>query len=215
MSIERGADSDPVLVHDILNGFSGRLAFDVGGNIGETARMLATRFDRVVSFEPADESYEHLARLGVPNVEGVQVAVSSHDGALTLAVQEHPIKSGQLTSATENDTSWGGWGRILDSRTVICRTLDDLAAKHGVPDFVKVDVEGHEVEVVKGGLKTLTEHRPDLYIEVHLDRLGDELWDLLEDAYPDLREVQHPHYKPGDWGFDHHYWLVANEGRTA
>lgn len=207
MTITRGADNDPHQIHDILCGFSGDTVFDVGGNIGDTARLLAARFGRVLSFEPADESYGYLAALGLANVQAHQLAVSDHDGAVTLTVQEHPIKSGQLTSAEVDDTA--GWGKILSRRTVPCRTLDSLTEIHGAPDFIKIDVEGHEVQVVKGGLGTLETWRPDLYIEVHNDRLGQELRELLSEMYPDLERVQHPNYRPSDWGYDNHYWLLA------
>lgn len=202
----RGADADPVEVDQILRGFSGKLAFDVGGNIGRTASVLAESFDRVVSFEPAEESYRELAALDIPNIETYQLAVSGHNGAVPLIVQEHPIKTGQLTSGVCEH-----WGKIVAHRTVPCVTINRLVDKHGIPDLIKIDVEGHELEVIQGALVTLAASHPNLYIEVHSRRLGDGIAELIGGWYPELQEIRHPHYRPGNWGFDNHYWLIAEE----
>lgn len=203
----RGADNDPTAVGKLLHRFSGELAFDIGGNVGDTARVFADRFDRVVSFEPCEESFAILSRLGLPSVEAHPIAVSDHNGDVVLDVQSNPIKSGQLTTG-----GYAGWGPIVGHRTVECRTLDSLADEHGTPDLVKIDTEAHELLVVQGALDTLTKHTPDLYIEVHDAALGQAIRDLLEPAYGSrLRRIQHSHYSPSHWGYDNHYWLITGE----
>lgn len=200
-----------------LSHAAGELAFDIGGNNGRVAGMLRQRFERVVSCEPAEESYERL--VAVPGVIALQVAVSDHTGFVELAVQADHIQSGQLTSPTGGGEEWvldrsqggGGWGEILDSRTVPATTIDALAEEYGDPDFIKCDVEGHEGRVFAGGLATLERARPALYIEVHNAQLGAEIRGYLDPFYPSLREVWHPYYKPTDFGATNHYWLVADK----
>lgn len=215
MSI-RDADYDPPEVEHLLFAHTGRLAFDIGGNNGRVAALLSHRYDRVVSCEPAEESYALLSALD--GVIALQVAVSDHTGSVELAVQANPIESGQLTSPTNGGDEWildrslggGGWGAILDSRTVPATTIDALAEEYGDPDFIKCDVEGHEGRVFAGGIATIRRARPALYIEIHNAKLGEEIRGYLGDFYTDLREVRHPYYQPGEFGARHHYWLVSD-----
>jgi len=84
-----------------------------------------------------------------------------------------------------------------------------VANIQSVPDFIKCDVEGHELEVLKGARATLKDAKPRLFIEVHLEELGDALIKLLHEFYDNIELLRHPHYKFADWGFKNHYWLVA------
>ena len=47
--------------------------------------------------------------------------------------------------------------------------LDDLVQEHSLkaPDFLKIDTEGAELDVVTGGERTIRTHRPTMYIEMH------------------------------------------------
>lgn len=211
----RDAELDPPEVEKFLFDRSGQLAFDIGGNNGRVAGKLAQRFVRVISCEPAEESFVRLA--AVPGITALQVAVSDHTGVVTLAVQSNHIKSGQLTSPTGGGEEWvtdlalggGGWGEVLAPRDVPCVTLNDLASQYGDPDFIKCDVEGHEGRVFAGGLQLLERAHPALYIEVHNDTLGKEISSYLDSFYTDVRRVKHPYYKPTDFGAENHYWLIS------
>lgn len=207
-----GADHDPPEIDALLEQFSGAVAYDVGGNVGRAAEIFARRFERVVTFEPAAESFEELEELAArtDNVSAVMAALSNVTGQIELAEQEHPMKSGQLTSAGVVANTWEGWGRIEALRAVPAFRLDDVTATYGVPDLVKIDVEGHEVKVVEGAMRTIQEVAPFLHLEVHSGELGAELRKLLEPVYGDgLVRHQHPGYHPREWGYLNHYWLVV------
>lgn len=212
------ADIDPPEVQLHLFSRSGKLVFDIGGNYGSVAKQLTRRFDRVVSCEPAEESFSSL--VAVPGIIALQVAVTDHVGSVELAVQADHIKQGQLSSPSGGDDAWlqdresfvGGWGRILDARTVPATTVDALAEEYGDPDLIKCDVEGHEGRVFAGALQTVERARPALFIEIHNKELGAEIRGYLDPFYPDLHEVWHPYYKPGEFGAANHYWLVADQG---
>jgi hypothetical protein len=47
---------------------------------------------------------------------------------------------------------------------VNCERLDDIYT--GVPSFVKIDVEGHELQVLKGAEETIKKHKPVLLVEI-------------------------------------------------
>ncbi|UNZ20622.1 FkbM family methyltransferase [Streptomyces sp. 891-h] len=196
-------------------GFSGALAFDVGGNWGHVAARLAQRFGHVVSFEPADESFGILAENAaeVPNLEAVQLAVTDHDGPARLDVQENSIRTGQLTThpgdSVPEGLSEATWGPVLGQREVPGARLDALAERYGTPDFIKIDVEGHEVAVIRGARQVL-QSAPQLFIEIHHADLGEQIADLLRPTYGGrLRVVRHPHYRTGSWGLNNHYYLLA------
>jgi FkbM family methyltransferase len=211
------APGDPAEVQQILFGFTGLLAWDVGGNWGDVAERLCKNFKRVISFEPADESYQILAETAAntPGLDAIQMAISDHDGEVLLDVQENSIRTGQLTTASPGDTpdslSESTWGRVLERRSVECSRLDSLGERYGVPDFIKIDVEGHEVAVIEGALKLLKRATPQLFIEIHNALLGERIEKLLQPIYGDhLRIERHPHYAEGTWGRDNHYYLVAD-----
>ncbi|WAZ20171.1 FkbM family methyltransferase [Streptomyces cinnabarinus] len=216
------APGDPEAIQRILFGFRGALAFDVGGNWGVVARRLAANFTRVISFEPAAESYGILvdAANDTPGLEAVQLALSDRDGEVVLAAQENSIRTGQLTTpdpdGEPDSLTESTWGRVLERRSVPCARLDDLDDRYGTPDFIKVDVEGHEVAVIQGGLTLLETARPQLFIEVHSAGLGAQLGTLLRRIYGEhLHVVRHPHYPAGSWGHDNHYYLIAGPAASA
>jgi FkbM family methyltransferase len=179
----------------LLGSFSGDLAFDVGANIGQAARVLAPRFARVVSFEPCEESVSVLEAEKPANVEVWPVAVSSVAGEVELDECASSIRTGQLTTGTGL-----GWGPIIGSRLVPSTTLDEAVAHMGVPDLVKVDTEGHEVQVLEGGPGLIGERRSVLLIEVH-DQLNEAPIRRLLDGWR-VERIGHD-YLPGEP--DHFY----------
>lgn len=77
------------------------------------------------------------------------------------------------------DDGSGEWGRM----EVKAVTVDDLAAAHGVPDVLFIDVEGFECALLEGAQKTLAS-RPDCFVEAHvgvgLERYGGSVERLLK-----------------------------------
>lgn len=151
------------------------------------------------------ESFERLAALDIPNVTARPLACSDRAVVVELVAQEHAIRSGQLTTAGVH----GDWGEVLERRLVAATTVDALAKQHGDPDLIKIDVEGHELRVIQGATRTLERARPGLFVEVHNAELGEQLAALLGPLYPNMRRVDHPHYRPGEWGALNHFWLLA------
>jgi FkbM family methyltransferase len=203
------APVDPPEIDRILTRFSGDLAIDVGANIGRTVDVLAKQFSRVLALEPAEESFEVLSSrcAHLENVLCLPHAVSDRCDDIELVVCANKITTGQLVTE-----SWTEWGAQIERRRVPAVTIDAMADTFGDPDFIKVDVEGHEVLVIKGGMRAIPRVRPALYIEIHRASLGVELYDMLGPFYPDMHAVRHPHYELNSWGYFNHYWLVASHG---
>jgi FkbM family methyltransferase len=133
----------------------GDLCFDVGAHVGN--RVLAWRRlgARVVAVEPQP----HLAWLlqglyGRSNqVTILPLALGASSGSAALYVDPGNPTVGTLSAdwiaAVQEDTSFAGihWN---EATTVPVTTLDALIKQHGVPAFCKIDVEGYELEVLRG-----------------------------------------------------------------
>jgi FkbM family methyltransferase len=162
-----GERTDPAPVRARLEAYHGRLAFDVGANTGQSARVLAGRFDRVVCFEPCLESAARAAVTTPPNVTVIPAAVSDTDHLVGLDESAQAIGYGMLTT--------GGhprYGERLGVRWVPAVTLDRVCALVGPPDVVKIDTEGHELRVLAGAAGLIGQRCAVWLVEVH-DRLED------------------------------------------
>ncbi len=146
----------------------GMIAYDIGANVGFTALLAAQQVGpsgKVICFEP-------LAR----NAERIQYNAALN-GFRTIAVQQ--IALGETDGEAEFQTSESPtWGRLSAAGAtplpaaaikVSVRSLDSLIANDGValPRFIKMDVEGAEASVLRGGRKLLAESRPVMVIELH------------------------------------------------
>jgi uncharacterized protein (UPF0276 family) len=83
-----------------------------------------------------------------------------------------------------------GFESAIDVEVV---SLDDLIHGQGYPrpDVVKIDLEGGEVEALRGMKRILTEVRPVLLIETHGPSEARAVWDLLTAAGYSLRDLDH------------------------
>jgi FkbM family methyltransferase len=112
----------------------------------------------VWSFEPNPELAGFLTRVVAPNVHVESVALSDHSGTETLFA---PREVGQdaLASLSSANTDTGA-----DRIEVPVRRLDDYRLED--VKFMKIDVEGHEFEVLKGAEETIGRCAPMLLIEI-------------------------------------------------
>lgn len=152
-----------------------RHAVDVGANVGTWARVLARLFTKVDAFEPIERFRECLA-LNIHEADRANVTI--HDCALGS-------EEGELEMRVSSGSS--GWTHAVPTDKKGAKFLEDVHAKqnHGpldfqiqkaqvktldsfdLPriDFLKIDVEGFEYHVLKGGAKTIARDHPTVIVE--------------------------------------------------
>lgn len=136
---------------------SGSTFIDVGANIGTIAIPVAKTVHKVIAFEPVKENYELLEeniRLNrLTNIEVHTVALGKERGTINLVAQDD--KDASTYSVRE-----GGDISVIQ--------LDSILTS---ADFIKIDVEGYELEVLQGAKETLRQSKPSILFEVNLIEL--------------------------------------------
>jgi FkbM family methyltransferase len=126
--------------------------FDIGANVGNfTALMLSLGAKKIVTVEPTSFLVDSLRQrfVGRPEVVIVPKAVSDHIGTVEFYISEaHTISTASKDWVTQsrftNEHTW------YAPVTVDCVTIDSLIETYGVPEFLKIDVEGYELTALKG-----------------------------------------------------------------
>ncbi len=131
----------------------GDLCFDIGANIGNRTEIFLSLGARVVSVEPVKETYSILEEKFGTNKEAttLQIGIGSEAGQKEIYISDvkevctlselfiEKYKEQENLSIEWNATS-----------LIEIQTLDQLIETYGIPDFCKIDVEGYELEVLKG-----------------------------------------------------------------
>ena len=133
----------------------GALVFDIGAHVGDRTGSFLRLGASVVALEPQPRVFRALRLLygRKPGAILLPWAVGQEDGNLTLHLNtRNPTVATVAPDFIAAATGAEGWqGQVWDDRvTVPVTTLDALIARYGVPDFIKLDVEGHEAAVLQG-----------------------------------------------------------------
>lgn len=128
------------------------IAVDVGANVGLWSKPLTKVFNHVISFEPLEQVYSCLER----NVKGLNIEIHKHAlGSVNDKVE--------MVYDAENTGS--SFVSEIGKGSIDIKRMDDL----DLPKFglLKIDCEGHELEVIKGGEQTILKYKPIIVVEQH------------------------------------------------
>ena len=137
---------------------SNGLALDIGANIGNHSVYFSSVFAKVYAFEPNPDTYCLLKfnSKTLQNVKTFNIGLGEKTAEMLLK---------------ENNTNLGGSFIVFESekdsglQKVTVKTLDDLDENLSEMVFLKIDVEGFEEKVIKGGIKRITNYQPIIVLE--------------------------------------------------
>ena len=200
------------------------VVLDVGASLGLLSiafAFLAPR-GRVVAIEASPPTYEHLvgnvARAGVANVETMNVAVDEVPGTLEFFASPWFSAGSFVKKATFGAALHQG------STPVPAEPIDAIVERLGLErlDFVKVDVEGHELPALRGASETLRRFEPDVVVEMNLFTITSLANTMPTDFLAEIR-ARFPYvyeYAPGEgcFGLEHDldaYSSIRRQFRTG
>jgi FkbM family methyltransferase len=145
------------------------VVLDVGANIGLATLAMSTALPdsaRLLAVEPSPRNLAHLRRnlaangLGPPRVEVVAAAVGAEPGSLGFHESDYGAGSHLVSGHHLADGS-------MPAVSVPVETLDRVASSRGLGrlDFIKIDVEGFEPDVLAGAAGAIERFRPVVYME--------------------------------------------------
>ena len=129
---------------------------DIGAHIGTFALPIAKEVEKVIAFEPSSKAFDLLSRNAKENAVALRLvnkALGSEKGNGTLVVR---------------NTSNAGANTLVPGGDIPVTTLDDEVAH---ADFIKIDVEGMELDVLRGGVRLIERARPVVLFEVNVSQL--------------------------------------------
>jgi FkbM family methyltransferase len=150
---------------------SGMTVYDVGAFHGLLTMFFASRAKKVVCFEPNTQNHkrlsENLTLNGLKNVEVRKVGIGSRHETRRMAGS--PIMPGgaSVDGKTVEELLRTGPRTVVEEISIV--TLDEEIPRSGLPkpDFIKIDIEGWEMEALRGARNTLDTCRPMLFLEMH------------------------------------------------
>ena len=180
---------------------------DIGGHIGCWAKDFTNYFDKTIVFEPIYNHYncllKNLEKVSNKKYRTFNLGISEEDSELNIFSANYNTGQSRIINSDgtllnyktcKNDNikaalDHNGWGGVVSKVKVV--NLDsflDKKIKKGKSfydkiDLIKIDVEGHELSVIKGSVKTILKNKPILIIEI-LDRgnsaAGKKVFDFLK-----------------------------------
>ena len=150
---------------------SGMTVYDVGAFEGLLTLFFASRAKAVVCFEPNTRNHkrlmENLMLNGIKNVEVRKVGLGSHHE--TRKMVGNPLMAGgaSVDEKMGEELLRSGLGTVVEEISIVA--LDDEIPRVNLPapNFIKIDIEGWEIEALRGARNTLELYNPALFLEMH------------------------------------------------
>ncbi len=178
----------------ILRG--GEAFIDVGANVGVFSLMAVHHFSHVLSFEPMPETCSLLLKNRDLSFSGDKSTLKDKMKVFPIAISNenrddhifsNPLnlggsKLGEFSDGYKKDfPQFSNW----KSHEVICRPLDEMVVENDIDaiSLIKIDVEGFEVDVIKGAVASIEKFEPVLYVEVSSESSYRQIMSILPEGY--------------------------------
>ena len=144
---------------------------DVGAHIGSYAIPIAKKAQKVIAFEPNKYTFKlltkNIAINHLTNIVTYNMAVSRKSGNLSFNSDIEPAYSRIIDDEQSSDIT------VLENakqrnNIIIVNTidLDSVLLMEDRVDWIKIDVEGHELDVLEGAIQTIHMYKPKMIIEI-------------------------------------------------
>lgn len=153
--------------------FANSIALDIGGNIGNHALFFSKFFSTVYSYEANPVTFEllsHNSKL-LNNIFVFNSGLGDKEGHFELNQN-----LGNMGASFIKDDSKTHSNKI----TVHVQRLDNIELENKKINFIKIDVEGMEANVIRGGIKTIEKHQPIIVFEQHLSEFKNGSTESIE-----------------------------------
>lgn len=169
---------------------AGDVVWDVGAHAGATAYFLSRMVGptgKVYAFEPDERNFEYLVKNiehhQLSNVIPVKKALARSSGTAQFCM-DGTMSAGLADYLTYSDQSY--------YQTVTTVNFADACSELGaVPQFVKLDIEGAEIDVIDGAREFLRNNAVHFAIESEVSIDGEPMWRTLEQIYPAIGYKAH------------------------
>lgn len=188
----------------------GDVCYDLGASIGYFTMLMARKAQWVYAFEPAPHAAEEIRK----NLLASQLQ--------NVTVIGDPVSDAKKeVRFTLTDVAYGS--RINDDETkwpvlkLTSLTLDEFMESNRAPDFIKIDVEGEEGQVLRGAQRLLAKKRPVLCCELHSPAVADEVHDILLSHHYTMANLDGTPFRPasGPWRGEVHVMAYPTEDAVS
>jgi len=190
-TIAMGHEWDGWMRKDIEKNYKkGTDILDIGANIGYNTLMFSD-YGPVSSFEPV--FHQIVTKNAKQNkihhpINIYTCALSNEKKIMEIFIPSHGCQSN--SQINYGGTSFHTEGSMKGNGiSVQCERLDDVY--EGVPSIIKIDVEGHELQVLEGAKETIRKHMPVILVEIHDFTTDNEVHTFLKEmGYMDIPETR-------------------------
>lgn len=166
------------------------IIFDVGANIGDWASHIYKFFpnSRLFLFEPLPKCQEIILSRNIPNSELISKAISSQIGTFELSTAGDTSRIASLHKRKDTYSE----DKEFESIQIETTTVDEVIEFYGLEkvDFMKMDIEGHELFALKGAEKSLEKGKIKAFsFEFGIGNINSRTYFL------DFWELLNPHYR--------------------
>lgn len=150
---------------------SGMTVYDVGAFQGLLTLFFASRAKAVVCFEPNTRNHkrllENLRLNGLNHVVVRKVGVGSRGETRTMVGSPLTPGGASVDAKTVEELLRAGVETVVEEIPIVTLDEEISQASLPVPDFIKIDIEGWELEALLGARNTLELYKPALFLEMH------------------------------------------------